>query len=738
MKNKDNSEQHSMAIPTPGSSNDKSSSEQQQQQQQQQNTTTPDGQQQQQHLHLASGGIFTMKEYKTLSIICDTIISNDSLLFTQQQQGQQIDSKILEFYKRSASDLDIASQFLKLICQTKSKSQIDDVKTLLYLFSSPMGIILTGTFSSFCSLPLEKRQEALRRMKDSVNPIRRQAFKAFSSLIVSLFLTVLPENGTNPNWEALKYPIPPPNEQIPGQENLSFIKINSDRSLKADVVIIGSGAGGGVTASVLSQAGYKVIVLEKGSYIPPSNMTWKEAEAFPLMYEQAGTMTTDDLGINIFAGSCLGGGTTVNWSASIKTPDHVLEEWRKECPNTFAEEKYQDAIDKVQQRLNVNTEYSILNKSNKLLNEGLNQLGLDSNVIPRNVKNCDTTQCGYCSMGCRSKSKQSSMVSFLEDACSNGCQIITNCHAEEITHTTSPQGFAAHGVISTVTLPDGERFRVFIKANIVVCAAGALHTPAVLLRSKFKNPMIGKTLYLHPVCPTIGVFEDSVDIWEGVPMSIISRKFQERHGSIIEVPSAHLGVAGSLGTFKWQDSLTFKHDLLNIKNWCSFIPILRDSNPGTVKLDKDKRSPKVTYKLSNQDWKNSLPGIEGALRTLVSAGAKSIGVPIPGLPMAESKDLENYIKTIRNFKYKTNLVSMFSAHQMGSCRMGSSRSNSVVKETGESWDVAKLFIADGSVLPTAVGVNPMITIYATSFIIANNIISLYPPPPSTIAYERGI
>eukprot|EP01133_Synstelium_polycarpum_P006682 gene6682-7769_t len=507
---------------------------------------------------------------------------------------------------------------------------IEDLKTLLYLFNSPAGVILTGTFSSFVSLPLERRQRILSAMKDSLNPIRRQAFKAIAPLTFSVFLTVLNDQGMNANWEALRYQLPPTPEQIPRQEALSFININSERSLKADVVVIGSGAGGGVTAALLAEAGYSVIVLEKGSYISPNAMTWKESEAYPLLYEQAGTMTTDDLGINIFAGSCLGGGTTVNWAASIATPDHVVEEWRQSCPNTFGD-SFKVALDKVSERLNVNTEYSVHNKANALLSAGLDTMGFDNLPVPRN----------------------------------------------------------AHGVIATVVHPDGERFRVFIKSPIVVSSAGAIHTPALLMRSGLKNPNIGKNLYLHPVVPAIGSFEKDVEIWNGVPMSVISKKFMGKHGTIIEVPTAHLGVAASLSSCQWSGSASFKEKLLGIKNFCSFIPILRDKVPGRVKLDKDGRSPKITYKLSNEDWKNILPGLEGSLRCLVAAGAKEVSAPV-----------------------------------------------AVVNESGECWDMSKLFISDGSVLPTAVGVNPMITIYAVAYQIAKSIIAKY-PPATPIAYENA-
>ncbi|EFA85697.1 glucose-methanol-choline oxidoreductase [Heterostelium album PN500] len=496
-----------------------------------------------------------------------------------KQQQQQL------LLLRSATDLDIASHFLKLITGTRTRAQINDLKTLLYLFSSPAGVLLTGTLSTFTSLSLGKRQKIMSSLKCSANPLRRQAFKAIAPLTFSLYVTVLgKESGINANWDALKYQLPPPAEHLPTEENLSFIQINSERSLKADVVVIGSGAGGGITAAMLAEAGYSVIVLEKGGYVSPNAMTWKESEAFPMLYEQAGTMTSDDLSISVLAGSCVGGGTTVNWAASIQTPDSVVEEWRQSCPNTFGE-SYKTALNTVCARLNVNIDESVHNSANRILSDGLDELGYQNTVIPRNVKHCDTTQCGYCSMGCRSKSKQSSMVTYLEDACSKGAQIITNCFAEHITITNAPGGGrAVHGVVGSVMHQDGVRFRVFIKANIVVSSAGAIHTPALLLRSGINNPNIGKTLGL----------EESDSRCRG----------------------------------------------------CS-------TNTGGCRCSKD--------------W--------------YSSGRCTAG---------------------RQQRHRRIPKDVFSAHQMGSCKMGSSKQNSVVKETGESWDLQRLFVSDGSVLPTAV------------------------------------
>ncbi|KAK5583688.1 hypothetical protein RB653_005286 [Dictyostelium firmibasis] len=730
-------------------------------------TTTTSTNSNKNDIHIESNGVFTMTEYKTLCVICDTLFSDDSevalneieSLLPKNSKSPDENNKehqlniLKEYFKRKSSDLDVAGQFLKLIAATKSSSQISDLKTLLGLLSTTgAGIILTGQFSSFVNLPLKSRQQVLTMMKSSSNPIRRQAFKAIVPLVISIYYSVIISGETsNPNWDAVGYDTPSPPEQIPGEEKLSFIKITSETSLKADAVVIGSGAGGGVTAAILAEAGYKVIVLEKGSYISSNNMSWKESEAFPLLYEQAGTLTSDDLSINILAGSCLGGGTTVNWTASIRTPDIILEEWRKQCPNAFESSRFNRAMDSVSSRLNVNTIDTVLdgtgahNKNNKILEQALRDLDADPQPIPRNTKNCDTSQCGNCSMGCRSKSKQSSMVTYLEDCCSKGGQIITNCQAEEITTTSSPSsggGQTVHGVIGYVSTPDGLKYRIFIKAHIVVCSAGALHTPTLLLKSRIKNSNIGNNLYLHPVIPIIGEHTQPVDLWKGPPMTVISKKYQKiipnnnlrggkNTGSILETPNAHIGLSGSNCSFIWEDSFNFKKKFLNARNFSAFISICRDTVPGKIRLDKDGKSPKIQYKLSDRDWKSMMPSVEASLRALIKNGAVEASIPMNGFKPANQDTIEQYIKSIKSNGYKSNQTVILSAHQMGSCRMGSSRSNSVVNENGESWDVKRLFISDGSVLPTSVGVNPMITIYAISHIIANQIIQLYPLPNSS-------
>src|SRR5262249_6594413 len=236
---------------------------------------------------------------------------------------------------------------------------------------------------------------------------RRAAFQGFKRLATYLFYTILDQNSCNPNWAAIGYPGPPP-LQVQPEKPIKPLVMDKDTDLTTDVVIVGSGAGGGVVAGELASAGYDVVVLEKGDYYAESDFNGHEIDSNARMFERRGLLTTADLGVVVLAGSTLGGGTTINWCASLRTPDHVLAEW--ECDygvSGYAGKEYQKALDTVSKRINVNERECAMNGQNAALARGAEALNLIVKTIPRNVKGCE--DCGFCNFGCPFGAKQSTL-----------------------------------------------------------------------------------------------------------------------------------------------------------------------------------------------------------------------------------------------------------------------------------------------------------------------------------------
>jgi choline dehydrogenase-like flavoprotein len=459
-----------------------------------------------------------------------------------------------------------------------------------------------------------------------------------------------------------------------------------------------------------------VIILEKGGYQTEADYTQREYEAFRSMYENAGILTSEDLGLVVLAGSTLGGGTTINWAASFRTPDHVLQEWERDHHLTgFTGPNFQAALDAVCQREHVDTDESQFNPQNRALFEGSQKLGYHADLIPRNVKGC--AECGWCCFGCQHAAKQSTLKTWLQDAADSGAQIIVNCRAEKV--------LIENGKAVGVTASSGEH-RVTVRARIVVVAAGALHSPALLLRSGIDNPNIGLNLRLHPTTSIRGQLPGPAEPWRGVMMAAYSDEVNNldgnHYGVKIETPPAHPGLIG-FGT-PWLGARAYKEIMLKMAQQAIFIILCRDRGSGHITVDQTGR-PRIYYKLDRVDADHIQQGIETSLRIMVAAGAQEIGTVHSGLPYFKVNDsvadFETYLKQVRRAGTAVNKLGLFSAHQMGTCRMGGERAKSVLTHTGESWEVLNLYVADASTFPTSSGVNPMITIQAIAYQIAQNI-----------------
>ncbi len=654
-------------------------------------------------------GWLSPEEFRIVEAVCETLIP--SLLPPHDSS-----EAVAAYYRRSASDLHVAMLLAETLGRENAEAQ-REFRQLLALMASPAsGLMLAGVPKPFTALAPPLREKYLLAMANSPVAQLRQGYQAMKRLAGFIFFAVPAADGRNPNWEALDYAVPALSP-VAGPRPITPFAIDGDTTLECDAVVIGSGAGGGVVAGELALAGKNVIILEKGGYYSDTDFTLQEAQATSELYLKRGTLTTKDLGVILLAGSGLGGGTIVNWCTSFRTPPETLEEWALLSGlSDFTGSALQESFAAVEQRIRVNTENSEHNRQNQLLSDGARTLGYHAGDLRRNAVGCEQ-RCGTCGFGCRYGCKQSTMKTYLQDAYDHGARIIVHCSADRvIIEHGKAVGVEAHvGDAET-----GSTRKVIVRARAVIAAAGALNSPALLLRSGLDNRHIGQHLHIHPTTTVSAVYPEKVYPWRGVMQSAYSDEFAHLHGNYgykLEVPPSHPGTLGM--ATPWNGSRGYRELLLQAPYVGIFIILTRDKGEGNVTLDRHGE-PVVNYVTSAFDRRHLLHGLRTAARMHFAAGAHEIlTLHSKQTSLARSPDGTVSERQLRAFDAQLerhgmgpNRIMMYSAHQMGTCRMGADSWRSVTDGNGQVHGVKGLFVCDGSVFPAASGVNPMLSIMA--------------------------
>jgi choline dehydrogenase-like flavoprotein len=654
-------------------------------------------------------GWLSSEEFSILEAACDTLIPS-----LEPPAGSS--EAVAAYYRRSAGDLHVAMGIAETLAQESEENQKEFHQLLALMASPALGFLFVGSAKPFKALSLRQREKYLLAMANSPLAQLRQGYQAIKRLSGFIFFSIPDAQGINPNWEILDYTPPtPPLQDAP--RPIKPLNIERDTTLECDAVVIGSGAGGGVVAGELALAGKDVIVLEKGGYNSEADFTLQEAQAMPELYLKRGALTTKDLSVIILAGSTLGGGTVVNWTTSFRTPPDVLEEWERVSGLAdFTGSALQDSFAAVEQRIQVNSENSEHNRQNQILFDGAKALGYHAGTLRRNAVGCEQ-RCGTCGFGCRYGSKQSTLKTYLQDAYEHGARIIVRCSADRVLI----QDGKAIGVEATVTNgQNGETYTVTVRAKAVIVAAGAVHSPAVLLRSGLANRHIGRHFHLHPTTTIGGIYPDKVYPWQGVMQSAYSDQFAhltENYGYKLEVPPAHPGLLGL--SVPWYSAQEYRALLAEGASAATFIVLTRDKGEGSVTVDS-AGEPVVNYVVSPFDRAHLLHGLRQGARMHMAAGARTIFSLHNKRTMLEltadktrnEQLLHEFDRQLERHSMEPNRIMMFTAHQMGTCRMGADANQSVVDGHGEVHDVKGLFVCDGSVFPAASGVNPMLSIMA--------------------------
>jgi len=642
--------------------------------------------------------------------------------------------------------------------QAADPSQVAQLRLVLRLMESRLvNLLISGRPRAFRQMSPETRERYLLGWSRSRFALRRSAFHGLRKLLTFLAYADPGAPGPNPRLVAIGYhpdgppiaadptpiqPLRPAFETGPPDEPIV---------LEADAVIVGSGAGGGVVAAELGRAGRSVVVLEAGPFVDEASMPTNELDAFGRLYLNNGLLSTWDGSVTMLGGSAVGGGTLVNWMTCIAAPAYVRAEWATDhgIPDIVGS-AWDNDVDAIEAELGV-AETTTVPPKDAVILRGAEALDWEAGAVRRNASGCD--DCGSCPFGCRGGTKQSGIRVHLAEAARHGARIVPRVRVTRVVlehgRAVGVEGVATWTDASTGAPHPSERSgdprtrRLVVRAKSVI-VAGALRTPAILAGSGLDHHAIGRHLRLHPVPVIAGIFNETIDMWRGPMQAARSLQFGEpgpgRNAFAIESAPGHPGLLAL--ALPWEGLDAHTEAMARARRIAPLIAVTRDGGAGQTSVTRAGHV-RVDYRLDATGIDTLRHGLVAMAQLSRAAGASEI-VAVGGTPRwfgrggfepgREEASFQRFIEDLTTFDFSPNRGAVFSAHQMGTARMGADpadhacdtggrvRSGVDARRNGDAV-VAGLYVADGSLFPTGIGVNPMITIMVLARRVARTILA---------------
>ena len=619
-------------------------------------------------------------------------------------------------------------------------AQLRQLRLVLRAMDSPAAnLVLTGRPTAFTAMSDDARERYLLGWATSRIPQRRAAVGAFRKLLT--FLAYADPGGAVPEPHVARvgyHPDDPPTTTEPTPIRPYELPAGSatndgPSTIDADAVIVGSGAGGGVVAAGLAAAGRSVVVLEAGPFVDEASMPRTEIEAFDRLYLDHGLLTTWDGSVTMLGGTGVGGGTLINWTTCIATPEAVRAEWEADHGiDGVTAEPWATDFAAIEAELDV-AEATHIPPKDAIVLRGARALGWEAAPTRRNARGCG--DCGSCPFGCRRGTKRSGIRTHLATASADGARIVPDAH---VTRVVTEAGRAV-GVEADV-VAGGVTRQVVVRAPTVVLAAGALRTPAILQRSGFGHPSIGRHLRVHPVPVLAGRFTESIEMWRGTMQAARSLQFAGgepgRNGYVIESAPGHPGLLAL--ALPWEGTDAHARLMEGAARLSPLIAVTRDGGEGRASLTRTGRI-RLDYRLDAVGVATFRHALVSMARLARAAGATEIlaaGSPATRYrptdkgSEADGRAYQRFEADLASTDLGPNRAAVFSAHQLGSVRMGADPTDHPcdpwgrvrVGSTGDAV-VAGLYVGDGSLCPTGIGVNPMITIMALARRVSRTILA---------------
>ncbi|MEK6719630.1 MAG: GMC family oxidoreductase [Chloroflexota bacterium] len=627
--------------------------------------------------------------------------------------------------------------------------QVLQLRAVLFALRSRLAnLVLGGRPILFAARSPVERERFLLRWSTSRLALWRAGFAGYRRLLTFLAYAERDAGGHNARLDEMGYV----QDERPVAEERTSIRPTivppppgtagrgATATLDVDVVIVGSGAGGGVIAAELARAGRSVVVLEAGPFVDEGSMPADELAAFERLYLNRGLSACWDGSIPILAGTGVGGGTLINWMTCAPAPLDVREEWAARHGLADVVGATWDAdLAAIGGELEL-APATVIPPKDEVLLRGAAALGWAAGPVLRNATSCGA--CGSCPFGCTRGEKRSGIRAHLAAACESGARVVPDA---TVTKIVLERGRAV-GVEATLGEVHGAR-RLIVRAPQVVVAAAALRTPAILERSGIDHPALGRHLRLHPVPVIAARFDERIDMWRGTMQAARIDAFSAsepgRNGYILESAPGHPGLIAL--AFPWEGAEQHAAMLRDIGHFAGVIAVTRDGGSGRVRLTRSGRV-RIDYRLDRVGEATLRHALVRMARLARAAGAREImGAATPPVwyrddgrhdgrdgrddPTGAARRWAAFESRLASLDLGPNRATVFSAHQMGTARLGADPADAVCDPDGRvradrtGRVVDGLYVGDGSLFPTGIGVNPMITIMTLARRVARTVLA---------------
>lgn len=495
---------------------------------------------------------------------------------------------------------------------------------------------------------------------------------------------------------------------------LRYEDYEQQRSFDADVIVVGTGAGGSVVGAQLAEAGYSVLFVEEGAHHATSSFNPYVTESVPRLYRDASaTVIMGAPPIPFIEGRCVGGSTTINGGMTWRAPERITQHWvEKSGLSELSSRELEPLFERVERDISARPQLAeSIGEDSRIMREGAEKLGWSYLHNHRNQHGC--VGANNCVLGCPTGAKQSTLVSYLPRAFERGAHCLTEMR---VTKLLIERGrcVGVEGVSIDRRTRLGAR-KIQVRGRAVVIACGAVQTPLLLQGHRLGRPskLLGQNFSCHPNVKVLAVYPFELRGWKGVSQAGQIREFEARGIKLAENMVPPGALASQLpfhGSEAWE--------LLSDYNRMALTGVLiEDSTTGSV-----KRAPfglgGARYRLTDYDHERLLEGAKRLAELHFAMGATKVLLPFAHMHLAHSAD---ELEKITPQNIKKSSLDMFTVHLMGTAQMGQRPEHSVVDRTGQLWDLPGCYVADASLFPSAVGVNPQVSIMALAMIVASRI-----------------